>query len=502
MLKDLQRSLPSLSKAQKSQVDRLLLELDPVAWGESQFYVEDTRDPDTGEELGIGPIILAPHQKRIVRAALERDMDTGDFRYTTIVYSCPKKSGKTRVAAMVTAWMAWRSPPYAECYAIANDGKQSADRVLEAIKRAVRLGDLPWEALKTRIKIPSTGAFIEAIPVDPKGEAGSQPTMSTWSEMWGFDVGIKEKLWTEMTIPPTKFGKALRWVESYAGHVGEAPTLEKLYDQGVINGTRHPGFPDLPVYINDNARLFVYWDEEPRMVWQTKEYYQSESAALSESEFMRVHRNQWVSSEQVAIPIENWDLCEAELPPLGPREPVVMGIDAAVVGDGTAVVLVSRDPRHPTDQNRVAIRAKRLFLAPAGKRIEFGDTLEPLVLEWCDRYHVSWIAYDEYQLHHFIRTIQGKRGVPHCEIFPQTRGTRIRPGRLVSDKMFYDMVIQRLIAHDGDRELRKHVQNANAKTDVDERQHMRFVKRNDNAKIDLLVAASMATCEARRLNLG
>ena len=211
--------------------------IDPTFWIDRHFYIEDRYDLETGEDLGPGLILLADHQKRIIRAALERNKITDKFRWSTIVYSCPKKSGKTRIAAAVAAWLADVSGAYSEIYCLANDGKQSGDRVLAAIKKAVNLSPTlaKWRDTKTRIELPS-GSFIEAVPVDPTGEAGSKPTGTFWSEMWGFRLTAKERLWTEMTIPPMLVGKAIRWVESYAGFVGESPILEQLYDKGVNEG--------------------------------------------------------------------------------------------------------------------------------------------------------------------------------------------------------------------------------------------------------------------------
>ena len=55
------------------------------------------------------------------------------------------------------------------------------------------------------------------------------------------------------------------------------------------------------------------------------------------------------------------------------------------------------------------------------------------------------------------------------------------------------------IAHDGAPKLRKHVQNAAAQT-LSEKT-LRFKKKSDPLKIDLLVALSMAAYQCLRLNL-
>ena len=465
-------------------------------WAERHFHIEDSSDPVTAEVFGPGPIRLAEHQRRIVRAALERD-SLGRFRWTTVVWSCPKKSGKTRIAAMVAAWLAQSTGRYAEIYCLANDGKQSADRVLAALKKSNTLGNLGWRDKMTRVDLPN-GSFIEAIPVDPTGEAGANPTGTFFSEMWGFRLQAKERLWSEFTIPPTRFGRAIRWVESYAGYVGESPILEQLYDQGVNEGRPYGGdLSDLPVYVNERARLFCYWDHEPRMAWQTPEYYEAEAALLTESEFQRIHQNRWVTSESEAIPIENWDRCfDPRLPPqIGPNTPIVIGVDLGVSGDSTAMVAVSR---HPANHDIIAIRLARVWEPPKGGKMDYSTTIEPALRDWCKRYNSIAVAYDEYQAHKMMTDLK-REGIAWFIDFPQGKGTAQKPGRPVADKMTYDLVMSRKLAHGNDPAMRQHVQNAAGKT-VEER-NLRFVKKAPHLRIDLLVAASMAIATLSRLNV-
>ena len=166
------------------------LEQDPVWWMEHNFWIPDVRTPDTGAELGPGTIILHPIQKRILRAVLLKGED-GMFPYSTMVYSTIKKSGKTRIAAGVAAWFAATQGKYNEVYCMANDGKQSTDRILSAVKQCVALNpDMHWKVTNTKITLPS-GTYIEAIPCDPKGSAGANPGLTVWSEMWGMPISIK-----------------------------------------------------------------------------------------------------------------------------------------------------------------------------------------------------------------------------------------------------------------------------------------------------------------------
>jgi phage terminase large subunit-like protein len=72
--------------------------------------------------------------------------------------------------------------------------------------------------------------------------------------------------------------------------------------------------------------------------------------------------------------------------------------------------------------------------------------------------------------------------------------------RLEADKSLLDAITQRQIAHDGNEDLRKHLDNADRKIDAESRK-LRIVKRNYSLKIDLAVALSMACYKESALPL-
>lgn len=473
------------------------------------FYIPDARDPITGDELGPGTIRLTDHQTQIIRAATEKK--DGLFKWSTIIYSAVKKSGKTRIAAGVTSWYAAVHGQYNEVYLVANDGKQSTDRLLSAIKQSVRLckqmaPSTPmagWKVTKANIVLP-TGTFIEAIPCDPSGQAGANPGMTAWSELWGYRHEHKERLWSEMTIPPTRWGKAIRWVESYAGYSGESNVLESLYNLGVHGGVPHSYITDYPVYVNRRARVFCYWDEIPRMPWQTPEYYIQESELLHPDEFRRIHKNQWVDPVEKAIPIEWWDECDAmqldgeELPPLDDRTPVVLSIDASVSHDSSAAILVSR---HPIRRKEPAIRQVRVWVPPRGEKLNLRDTVYAYVKEVREKYHIIEMTYDEYQMAMMATDVRRELGL-HTHQFGQMHD------RAIADSDFYTRIVQKEITHNGNIQLRSHVDNAAAKKVG--QTGVRFIKMDDGKKrsgqtakpIDALIASSMGCFRCSYLNMG
>ena len=366
---------------------------------------------------------------------------------------------------------------------------------MSAVKQAVKLSPtLNWYVTKTKIDLPN-GTFIEAIPCDPSGQAGANPGLTVWSEMWGFRHEQKNRLWSEMTVPPTRFGRAFRWVESYAGYTDESTVLQRLYELGTEQSKPHPDFPDLPVTINDAAKLFCYWDHVPRMPWQTPDYYAAESTIMTPNEFRRIHQNEWVTSIDKAFDISWWDACKVgRFPRLTEREPLILALDASISHDSCAAVLLSK---HPKNQRMVRIRKVKVWKPPLGGKIDLTDTLEKYVRECWATYNVLEVVYDEYQLHKMCTDLRKEIGV-RVKAFSQTSE------REIADKQFFEMVLQRQVEHTGIEIMRQHIDNAAVKKTG---RGMRFIKPDTKLDqhgmtirpIDALVAASMGTARCMHL---
>jgi len=84
------------------------------------FIEGELRDPDTG-----APFKLYGAEKRFLRRALKLTK-AGRLPYPELVYSAPKKSGKTALAAMITIYViAVLGGRFAEAYCVANDLEQA-----------------------------------------------------------------------------------------------------------------------------------------------------------------------------------------------------------------------------------------------------------------------------------------------------------------------------------------------------------------------------------------
>lgn len=208
-------------------------------------------------------------------------------------------------------------------------------------------------------------------------------------------------------------------------------------------------------------------------------------SVLTESEARRRMDAEWEdeSDAESFLPhMSLWDACQEPIPPLRANEPVVVALDAAKgranqPSDCFAMVAVSR---HWQERNRVAVRAVRTWQAAAGKDLDF-DLIERELLQFFRFARPLIIVYDPTQLHQMAGNLR-RIGNYWVEEFQQGAD------RLRSDKLLYDLIIRRGIAHDGDATLRQHIQNADQKPDADK---LRIVKRTESGKIDCAVALSM-----------
>lgn len=486
--------------------------LDVVTWISRNYYIPETNFL-TGEP-GPRPIDLVQYHKDVLREANRKD-ENGLFEYVTIVWSDIKKSAKSSIAAAYALYMA-EYAPWGEIYLIANDLKQADSRVAKYARRAV--SDSPYLQPKYKRRGYSlineaNNAMIEALPIDPEGEAGSNADGIFYSELWGAADDAKSRMWTEMTLSPTKFRRSQRVVESYAGYKDTSEVLYNLWEMGVKNGELlwpdklYPvtnGEPQpLELYVNREARLLCLWNTMPRCPWQTSDYYRQESTILMPDEFARMHRNQWITTTDTFIPIEWWDACRRDaIPEIDKRtHPCILSMDAAVSDDTFGLLLACRHPDRENYPDDVVVLYAKRWIPPLNGKINFtgtpdnpGPELEMLRL--IEEYNVVEVAYDETQLYE-MASRHYREGVAWFKKFNQGAG---KDSRIVADSALRDKIRDRRIWHDGNMDLREHLQNSDAKVDPEDRK-IRIVKRTQRLKIDLAICLSMAAFETQRLNL-
>lgn len=453
---------------------------DPVNWIQEYFFIPETN----------APIQLVPYQQAMIREALRTE--NGLFVYSFVLWSDIKKSAKSTIAGAMALYLAWHHA-WESVRIVANDLRQANSRTFFYIERAIKLNPYLRErcALKTyHIALPNH-TTIEAIPVDPKGEAGGGDLATVFTEMWAMKNKASQALWSETTLSPLKFGKSLRIGESYAGFKGESPILEPLYETGVKQGERldlsfdekkpngnviHHDLRDLEVY--RTGRMLTLWNTIPRCPWQTPDYYAQEAAVLPPSEMNRMHSNQWADASETFVPAEWWLICGKEpYDSVRQGEAVIIGVDAGIVSDCFAVTMVTR--RGDT----VQVQYARKWQPKNHIELDFAP-IETEIRRLIKTYYVLELAYDKTQLHDMMTRIRNEE-VVHTRVFEQATP------RSIADKRLYDMIRERRIQHRNEADLNEHIMNAHRKPEDENR--MRIVKGQDqNKKVDLAVALSMA----------
>lgn len=304
------------------------------------------------------------------------------------------------------------------------------------------------------------------------------------------------RAWDEMTPIPT-IQQSLRFISTYAGFESQSDLLKELYIKGVApeeheNGMGHKieGLEDLPCYAN--GKLFIYWDHEPRMPWQTQEYYEEQRLALRPSAYIRLHTNNWVTSQEEFIPTDWWDRATKAF--TGPADgwlghpyykfPVSIGVDAAIKRDCTAIVGCTHDSK----RGKTIQLFHKIWTPKAGEWFDLEATVESYLLEQFRKFHVISILCDPAHLHQTLTRLKF-RGLPVVE-YTQTVNNMVRASQSLYDSLKYNN-----LESYPDEEMKRHIQLAIAETSST---GFRLVKNksNANAHMDGSVALALSVYDA------
>jgi len=453
------------------------------------FYIAETRRP----------IVLEPHQRTILRKFSEQNVTTGRFRYTTCIYSTIKKSGKTTVSGLYSRWSAETWGSFGEIYNLGNKLPQAQGRAFRKVKQSILLAPPAvreqWEITATRLTHLPSGSEIVALPINDEGEAGSNPSLTVWTELWGYQYEDALRMWDELQPVATR-PLSQRFIDTYAGYEGESELLWSLWRLALDEGERVDD--ELPIAARGNAGLIAYIDTgvaARRMPWQQgdegRRYYEQQAKSERPHNFARLHLNEWRASVNALLPMPIWDQLVYDRRQLGDNVPVWLAADAAVSGDSMALIAVT--VQLEGDAETVYELETWVWEPPKGGKLDYDTTLLPAVESALRRWRVMGVAYDEYQLHSDMTRLAKKYPKVPFYAFPQGAP------RVVADTHFVKRVVQEgRFRHTGNPKLRAHIQNADGK-ELMSGEALRIVKRTETKKIDGAVAASMASEYATEL---
>jgi phage terminase large subunit-like protein len=442
---------------------------DPVA------FIEDLlRNPETRK-----PFELYEAQKRFLRAALTPTAD-GRLPYPELLFSAPKKSGKTATAAMATLYVILcLGGPYAEAYCVANDFEQAQSRVFQAIVRIIKASALKGSARITasKIEFESTGATITAISSDYAGAAGANPTINVFDELWGYTSERSRRLWDEMVPVPTR-KISVRLTVTYAGFEGESEVLEPLYKRGMQGDLVAPDLYEQP-------GMLCYWAHRGPAPWQTDEWQEQMRLQLRPNAYLRLIENKWVSSESTFVEMAWFDACvdEDRSPELtNPSLPVWVGIDASVKRDSTAIAVCTFDHK----AGKVRLVWHRIFQPSPTDPLDFESTIEKTLLELRRRFYLREVRFDPWQMQAVAQRLTAA-GLPMVE-FPQSV-----PRLTEASQNLFELVKGRHLTCYADPDIRLAISRAVA---IETSRGWRIAKEKQSHKIDVVIALAQAALGA------
>jgi phage terminase large subunit-like protein len=435
------------------------------------FITEILRDPETGK-----PFVLLDAERAFLEHAFRTD-ESGRLIFPEQLYSCPKKSGKTGFAAMhlITTTLVFGGR-FAEGYCIANDFDQAQGRVFLAARRICEVSPhLKRECniTQTRIEFPQTGAVIQAIGSDYAGSAGANPVISSFDELWGYVSERSRRLWDEMVPSPVRKISA-RLVTTYAGFEGESVLLEELYKRGLaqqqVRNTLHAG-----------DGLLMFWSHEPVAPWQDERWLVEMRRSLRPNQFLRMIRNEFVTTESSFIDMAWWDACvdHGMAPTLvAPALPVWVGVDASVKRDSTAIVVVTFNK----EAQRVVLVVHRIFQPSPKEPLDFEATVEKALRDLVRRFAVRGVFFDPFQMVAVAQRLQ-QAGVPMREC-PQSSGYLTEIGTNL-----FELIKGRGLLVYPNPDVRLAISRAVA---VESSRAWRIAKEKAAHKIDVVIALAMA----------
>jgi terminase large subunit-like protein len=457
-------------KAQREAAARDAVNALAVYRGTPIAFIERLIDPETGQVFA-----LYPAQRQFLEAAF-----CGSAIPPELLFGAIKKSGKTTFAGAVVLYVVLvLAEAFGEAYTVANDYDQAQGRVFRAIARIVRANK--WlgtaKVMKDVIEFPSRGATITAIAADYASAAGTNAHIVAFDELWGYVSERSRRLWDELVPVPTRT-PSIRLTTTYAGFEGESALLIELQAKGLRGVPIGPSLYQQP-------GLLMAWHTEPIAPWQTEAWVAQMQQQLRPNAFLRMIRNQFVSSESGFVDLAWWDECvSADVRPVVQDKSlsVWVGVDASVKRDHTAIVAVTWNAA----TKKLRLVWHRVFKPTAEDPLDFERTIEATLLEVGQRFAVRGVRYDPYQL---VAVAQRLRnfGLP-MEEFPQTLDRLTAMG-----SNLYELVKGRNVEAYPDDDVRSAMGAAVAKETP---RGWRIAKEKQSAKIDLVVALAMAALAA------
>jgi phage terminase large subunit-like protein len=466
------------------------------------------------------PFKLRPWQEAIIRRIFGTLGPDGWRQYRTVFFTCPRKQGKTELAAAITVYLLLGDGEQGgELYGAASDLDQAAlvyNTVAKMIQHdpelAARLEVVPS---RKRIIHHASGSVYRAIPADAPSAHGFNASAVVADELHAWP---NRELWDVLqsstgarlsplliTTAGTDERSICAEVHRYAERVRDGIIEDPSFLPIIYAAPEDADWRDEAVWRACNPALadFRSLDEMRVAARQAQEVPGREAA------FKRLYLNMWgTAAEARWLPMDRWDTCAAPVDREALRgRRCIVGVDLSTTTDLSALVALFADGDGgvdviaefwlPADYLEVRSRRDRVpytlwaeqghLTTTPGNTIDYG-TIERRLhdLVEVDGFDVLEVAVDPWNARGLIAKLQGD-GVPAVEV-GQTMANLSGAA-----KDLERLVLAGQLRHGGHPILRWCA--SNAVVDIDSNGNIRPSKKRSTERIDGVSA--MVTALAR-----
>lgn len=429
------------------------------------------------------PLDFTDWQRWLIDSLLERDRN-GRLRYRRALVGLPRKQGKSLMGSSLALYGLLAGEAGAEVYSAAGDRKQARIVFNEAREQVMKSPVLSnyCKVYRDVIEVPAYGAIYRALSADAKLQAGLNPSMVIFDELW---VQRTEDLWDQLTLGSGARVDPLVVAITTAG-----------YDLNTLCGRMYEYGKRCAAGEQDDKQFGFFWWEAPpdcdiadEKVWRTSnpniaeklldiEEMRSAVKQSSEASFRRFRLNQWVRSSQSWLPAGAWERLVGDVV-LDPTAETYVGIDMALKHDSIAVVMAQ------PQGDMIAVHAKIWDTQQMAVDVSM---IEDYLRQIHRQYRIMEFAYDPAYFQRSAEALSDD-GLNMVE-YPQT-GSRMVP----ACGNAYELITNAKIIHDGSPTFTDQVLSAEQRmTD----NGWRLSKGRSRRKIDACIAMVMALDRATK----
>lgn len=441
----------------------------------TETYLKHTRSRWANQ-----PFVLEPWQKGWTDELLSLRPD-GSRKYQQALLGIARGNGKSSLLSALCLYaliVEGMKEPGAEVYALAASKDQGRIIFNESKKMLEESILVDYAKIyRDSIYIPHTGAVFQVLASDAPKLHGKSPWFFVGDEVHAFE---DRELWDVMSTAQIKRPGSLGVGISTAGFNLNS-VLGDLYQRGK-KGEEGFYFKWFEASDVDDADT---WKEANPSSWITKEDLVRESKRHPRPVFQRLHLNRWTKAEEAWLPSGMWEDCEDTSLTIEPGEEVWVGIDLGYMNDPTAIVEVC--PK----EDRFVVRA-HIYAESDAHYLNDEDTqsyhqILDKLLEIGTKQQVNEFVFDPNGAYLMMEELmsQGYNVVS----YPQTALRMCK-----ATDILYQLIDQKMIAHNGDPFLANHIQAAHAKW-VGE--GLRLHKDKKRSPMDAAIALALATVRAQ-----